>query len=340
MKQRFRLFQRNGMFYTVDNVTGRQASLKTKDEDEAQRLLHAKNEAERQPAINLQIARAYLLASDSGIATRTWRHVMDEVGKTKRGPTLDRWKVAMKEAPFEIIRRRVVIESRAEHFLDVLAVGTVSTNTFLRRLHNFALDMNWLPAPVIPRKQWPKIRFEEKRAITIEEHKKILSSEQNAEWQAYYTLLWHLGGSQTDIASLHSEDIAWTDRTLSYGRQKTRSNAQIHFGDAVAAVLRSLPKEGPLFPMLIKWHESWRAKAFIRRCRLAGVNGVSLHSYRYAWAERAKTAGYPERFAQQALGHNSKAVHRAYAKKALVKLPSLEAYESKVLTIEFNHAAR
>jgi hypothetical protein len=36
---------------------------------------------------------------------------------------------------------------------------------------------------------------------------------------------------------------------------------------------------------------------------------------------------YPERFAQEALGHNSKAVHRAYARKAQVRLPSLESYE-------------
>ncbi len=48
---------------------------------------------------------------------------------------------------------------------------------------------------------------------------------------------------------------------------------------------------------------------------------------RYAWAERAKTAGYPERFAQLALGHNSQAVHRAYAKNAQVTLPPLEDYE-------------
>jgi hypothetical protein len=34
--------------------------------------------------------------------------------------------------------------------------------------------------------------------------------------------------------------------------------------------------------------------------------------------------GYPERFAQETLGHNSKAVHRAYAKRALMKIPSLE----------------
>jgi hypothetical protein len=54
-----------------------------------------------------------------------------------------------------------------------------------------------------------------------------------------------------------------------------------------------------------------------------------LRSYRYVWAERAKAAGMPERFAQEALGQNSKAVHRAYAKHALMKIPSLEDYERK-----------
>jgi hypothetical protein len=38
---------------------------------------------------------------------------------------------------------------------------------------------------------------------------------------------------------------------------------------------------------------------------------------------------YPERFAQEALGHNSKAAHRAYAKRALMKIPSLEDYEQR-----------
>jgi hypothetical protein len=38
---------------------------------------------------------------------------------------------------------------------------------------------------------------------------------------------------------------------------------------------------------------------------------------------------YPKQFAQEALGHNSKAVHRAYAKRALMKIPSLEDYEQR-----------
>jgi hypothetical protein len=37
----------------------------------------------------------------------------------------------------------------------------------------------------------------------------------------------------------------------------------------------------------------------------------------------------PERFAQEALRHNSKAVHRTYAKRALIKIPSLEDYEQR-----------
>ena len=59
--------------------------------------------------------------------------------------------------------------------------------------------------------------------------------------------------------------------------------------------------------------------------------GITLHSYRYAWAERAKRCGYPERFAQEALGHNSKAVHRADARKAQVLIPALEDYERKAV---------
>jgi hypothetical protein len=39
--------------------------------------------------------------------------------------------------------------------------------------------------------------------------------------------------------------------------------------------------------------------------------------------------GYPERFAQQALGHNSKVVHHAYSKHAEVTVPSLDDWEKE-----------
>jgi hypothetical protein len=41
--------------------------------------------------INLQLARAYLSATNPAAVDRTWRLVMDEAAKTKKGPTLARW---------------------------------------------------------------------------------------------------------------------------------------------------------------------------------------------------------------------------------------------------------
>jgi integrase len=108
---------------------------------------------------------------------------------------------------------------------------------------------------------------------------------------------------------------------------KTKTIALLHFGPEVAALLQKLPQADPLFPYLRSVRAGDRATEFKQRCRGLGIEGVSLHSNRYAWAERAKVAGYPERFAQEALGHNSKAVHRAYARRAQVVVPSLEEYE-------------
>jgi integrase len=66
-----------------------------------------------------------------------------------------------------------------------------------------------------------------------------------------------------------------------------------------------------------------RCTEFTRRCRSVAIEGISLHSYRHASAQRAKSAGYPQRFAQAALGHSSRAVHEAYARDAIVICPAL-----------------
>jgi len=41
----------------------------------------------------------------------------------------------------------------------------------------------------------------------------------------------------------------------------------------------------------------------------------------------------PERFAQQAVGHSSKAFVLAYSRKAKVVVPSLEDYEAKIVSM-------
>lgn len=330
MKLRYRLFERkNGIYFIEDRVNGKQESLKTRDRIAAQRIFHAKNEAHHQPAINLQIARAYLMASDPLVAKRTWQHAMEEVVKTKLGPTRQRWDTAIKDHAFDSIRTVVLIETQAEHLLRVLERGTVSTNVHLRKLHNFCLDLNWLPWPVIPRKRWPAVQFKDKRAITAAEHERIVGAEKNRERNMFYQLCWHLGASQGDIANLKADDVDWDNKTVGFFRRKTSVPVIVHLGSDALNVLKDLPSEGPLFPYLASVRSGDRATEFKQRCRGLGIEGVSLHSYRYAWAERARVAGYPERFAQEALGHQSKAVHRAYAKRARVTVPSLEEYEMK-----------
>lgn len=336
MTARYRLIRRRNRkraYYCVDTTTGKRTSLKTANREEARQLVEASNAATRQPAMNLQLAQVYLQHSDPETSGRTWQHVMELLRDNKTGANRDRWSYAIRSAAFDSLRDRKLIETKAEHFLAVLKLGTVTDNVYLRRIHNFAMGMHWLPWPILPRNQWPKVVHREKRAITAEEHQLIIAREQNPATRAFYQLLWHLGGSQSDIANLHAIDINWGDRTIAYRRRKTGVPVIISFGAEVAAVLATLPRVGLLFPALARIHERHRAKLFLKRLATVKLSGISLHSYRYAWAQRAVAAGYPERFAMQSLGHTSRAVHRAYARRAQVRVPSLEDYEQKIISL-------
>ncbi len=338
MKKRYRLIRRglrNGTYYCVDGQTGKRVSLGPVSKDEAQQILEAKNQAERQPMLNLHIAKAYLAGTDNGMTKRTWWDALEAMTNMKKGVNRDRWLRVGKDKAIGMLFPLVIVETRAESLLKTLQAGTVSTNIFLRRLHNFCVDMGWLPWPIMPKRQWPAVRHGDRRGVTAEEHGRIVAREQNPERKAFYQLAWHLGASQSDLAGLRAEDVDWPNRVISFFRVKTRwrnqQPPQIRFGKEVEAILSTLPKRGLLFPCLAKVRPGDRATEFKQRCDGLGIRGISLHSYRYAWAERAMTAGYPERFAQLALGHNSKAVHRAYAKKAQVTLPPLEEYEQKIV---------
>ena len=332
MKTRFRLIhrgERGNKFYCVDSETGKRFSLKTKDRDAAEQIVLAKNQSLRQPTLNLQIAKAYLAGTDNGVTTRTWRNAIETLTDTKQAANKERWLRVAKDRALAPLLPLVIIETKGEALLNAMHAGTISTNVFLRRLHNFCVDMNWLPWPLIPKRQWPAVKFKDKRAVTLEEHQRIIAAEVNPERKMLYQLCWHLGASQGDIANLKGEDVDWQDGTVSFTRKKTGVPVIVHLGGEALNLFKDLPAEGPLFPYLSRVRAGDRATEFGQRCHQLDIKGVTLHSYRYAWAERAKTVGYPERFAQEALGHNSKAVHRAYAKRALMKLPSLEDYEHR-----------
>src|SRR5262249_7847059 len=150
----------------------------------------------------------------------------------------------------------------------------------------------WLLKSVIPRLQWPRPVFKTKRAITSEEHTAIVERELKSERKNFYELLWHNGASQTDAAFLLAGDVNWKNRPICYKRAKLKSRdnvkpALIRFGVEVETILKRLPQSGPLFPYLRTVRPGDRATEFKQRCEGLKIKGVTLHSYRYAWAERA-----------------------------------------------------
>jgi integrase len=333
VKQKYWLCKRGNIFYSLDSVTDKKESLHTSDKEEAIRILQAKNDAFRQPALNLSIAKAYLVGADPRFSERTWGFVMQEYGLNGRESTRARRDRAVKSKVFDPIRNRKLVQTTAEDFQAVIRGGGAFTNHFLRCLHNLALGMGWLVGPVIPPKLWPKIKKTPKRAVTPAEHQKIIESETNEERRHYYELLWEIGAAQTDAANLTAANIDWDTRILSFHRQKTGELCMLEIGSRLETLLRSLPAKGPLFPKISQMLDKWRSAEFCRRCRILKIEGISLHSYRYSWASRAKQFGMPERFAQGALGHASVAVHREYARDGAVICPSLEEYERKIVPL-------
>ncbi|MDB6028306.1 MAG: hypothetical protein JWM68_4529 [Verrucomicrobiales bacterium] len=333
MRNQFKLYNRNGVFYAEHIQSGKQESLRTKDKDQAERLVTAKNEAAQMPMLIREVGKAYLTASDPMLAIRTWKVAMDELASHGGESSRLRCQREMESKPFRRIQKSIIIETTADDLKGVLNAGRSSTNNYLRRLHNLALGLGWLHWQIIPIKLWPKPAKKEKRGITLDEHNKIIGAEQNEERRNYYKMLWEIGAAQTDCSLLTAENVNWQTRVLSYFRKKTKEGSHLALGVQLETLLKQLPDKGYLFPSIAATSDKDRSAEFCRRLRLLKFTGISLHSYRYAWAERARVAGYPERFAQAALGHKSRAVHQAYAKNAIVVCPSLEDVERKILPL-------
>jgi integrase len=232
MKAKYWLCKRKNGFFSFDSETGKRESLQTGDMEEAKRIIRAKNDAATQPAINISIAKAYLVGTDPKLVERTWAFVMQEFCAVKKDSTRLRRERAIKSPAFNFIRNKRLVETTAEDFYNVLKSGGVFTQNILRCLHNLALGMGWILAPVIPPKLWPKIEKKHRRAITLEEHQRILQAENNGERKMYYELLWEIGSAQTDGSKLTTANIDWKNRLLSYHRQKTGELCMLEIGAA------------------------------------------------------------------------------------------------------------
>ena len=78
MQNRYGYFKRvNGVYYSLDLLTQRQTSLKTRVEDEAMRLIAAKNQPADTPQLNRATAKVYASATSPELMERRWQEVMD-----------------------------------------------------------------------------------------------------------------------------------------------------------------------------------------------------------------------------------------------------------------------
>jgi len=133
MKARYRLIRRGirgGAFYSVDTKNGRRTSLGTANPDEAAQIIEAKNIAERQPVLNLQIAKAYLAGTDSGLTTRTWQQAMETLMEGKQGANRERWSRVATDRALAPLLPRTIVDTPGELMLKVLQSGTVFNQCF------------------------------------------------------------------------------------------------------------------------------------------------------------------------------------------------------------------
>ena len=223
------------------------------------------------------------------------------------------------------------MQTTGEDLLTIVHANGNCVAHYLRRLHNLALDLGWLPWPILAKRAWPKIRSQSKRAITAEEHAAVIASEKNAERRAYYELLYETGAAQTDAANLTAEDIDWQNGVLVYRRKKLgpfSEPCRLTIGKKLRLCSTFFRHRAICFQTSSEHQQSTDLQNFAAGVALRESQASVSISYRHAWAQRAKACGYPQRFAQEALGHSSRAVHEAYAKGAFVICPALDEYEA------------
>ena len=263
MKTKYTLFRRGTVYYSQDSATGKQTSLRTKDETEARSLLNARNEAQRQPV--LEPASGPRL-SDRQRPRVCRTHLADRHGPvTGTRPGEQPRTLSPRPSsrpPWTACGTRNFLETTADDFFAVFQGAKPSTICFLKRLHHLALSAGWIALPIVAPNLWPRYKPKDRRGITLDEHQTLLAKEKKAEWKLFLELLWETGAAQSDAVNFKAEDIDWPTRTLSYFRQKTGSLAQFTISKALEKVLEQLPTTGVLFPNLSTHPANFRANSF------------------------------------------------------------------------------
>jgi hypothetical protein len=180
---------------------------------------------------------------------------MDEMATHGIPTTQQRCARGFRSKAYDPIRSKPLVQTTGADLLAIVHANGNCVAHYLRRLHNLALDLGWVPWPILAKRAWPKILSQSKRAITAQEHVAIIASEQNRERRAFYELLYETGGAQTAV----------------YRRKKLRpfsEPARLTIGKKLRTLLNALPSSHDLFPNIKLTSANHRSAEFRRRARL------------------------------------------------------------------------
>jgi integrase len=259
--------------------------------------------------------------------TVTWDNLICTFIQTGCAATVERKLRELGNKRWDKLKNTPIQATTGTDLLELLKAGGTKTYVYLGTLQKLAIEVGLLPLPILPKRMWPKPAKSERRAITEEEHRRLGSNLGTTRWKTFLEILWETGAAQSDAANFRIEELA--GGVVTYNRMKTGVRAAQELSPELQKMLASVAAgrtSGYFLPSIQRMDSKDRATIFRRKCHTLGIKGVTLHSYRYAWAERAFSAGMPERLAMVALGHNSAAIHRVYAKNAKVVAPSIAGF--------------
>jgi hypothetical protein len=228
-KQRYWLYRRGGIYYIHDSETGVRESLETRNKQEAEHIRQTRNMTAARPVIGMSLAKAYLTSQDPNLLKRTWQDVVDEFCNRGSEETQKHRRRVSKRRPQNLLLGMKLLETTNEDLIKILKAGGVMTNAFVRCLHNLALGLGWLAWPILPQKLWPEVKTKPKRAITREEHERIIAAKQTVPVQG-------LDPAAAGTALLFERKSRDCNAASSRTKWKGRWNIQIDCRKIIASV--------------------------------------------------------------------------------------------------------
>ena len=356
-----------GIWTAVDKKTKKQTSLKckgTREQAEEIADIQFGNTDDSNAAHHMKAAEAHLMKCNPEYATNTWDMVADKLIKSKRkcgGPmklsTTRTYKSCWNHKGWDVLRHKRCIDTTPRDFEEATKDMGYLNVKFGQKLHNFAINRMLIPYAIMGLDMWPVVTIKGPicRAIKEDEHLKVLKFIDDPkmahwrqlvkthggkpidwmnEWKAFLSLLWYTGASQTDASMMKAENVKWDQGVLEYRRIKWKEplkhapvRVAIAAGGALEKLLKKLPKKGPLFPLLINTDHSNRCRTFARFVDWLDFSNVSMHGYRYSFAERAKEKGMSAEDRMTTLGHKNFEMTSHYDQEAQVIPASIEIIE-------------